>query len=85
MTSVRAPVPESVTMFGLHAALREQDALVQVGIALLASSNPLVVLGWQKLAEIRRDSELVAEIAAEMEWTESDVDDLFRRAARISV
>ena len=85
MTDIRAPVPQSVTMFGLHAALREQGALTKVGNALLGSSNPLIVLAWQRMAEMRRDSAIVAEIAAELSWTEAQIDDLFRRAARITV
>lgn len=85
MPEVRAPVPVAVSRFGLHAALREEDALVAVAAALLGSGNPLVVLGWKEMHEIRRDSAIVAEIADELEWTEDQVDDLFRRAARIVV
>ncbi len=85
MISVRAPVPVSVSMFGLHAALRERNALAGVAAALLSSNSPLIVLGWQKLSEIRRDSLLVSEMAAKMGWTQNEVDDVFRRAARIVI
>lgn len=47
------------------------------------STDELTKIAWANAQEFRRDSPMIANLAAIMGWTESQLDDLFRTASTI--
>ena len=65
-----------------------EAALYQAGLlddveALIAQSDPLVQIAWQRVTEFRRLSPMIASIAQALGWTDEQLDALFETAAGI--
>jgi hypothetical protein len=80
---IRSPVPAVVSAYQAQAALLSAGVL-DVVVAAVTAAGPGAELAWAKATEFQRASPMVAAIAAEMKWSDTFVDDLFRRAARIT-
>ena len=78
------PVPAVISRFQARAALMDAGLLADVELAV-GSAGPLVQLAWAEAVEWRRDSPTIAAIAASLDLTDGQLDDLFRAAALIAV
>ena len=81
--TIKRPVPVTVTKFQAKAALLMAGQLQAVE-DLIAQSDALTQLAWRE-ADFSRASPMIAGMAAQLEWDDAYLDDLFRRAARIVV
>ncbi len=79
----RNPVPQSVSRFQARAALHNAGLLPAVEAAIAASGDALAQIAWADAASFERSSPTVAAIAAGLGVTDSQIDDLFRAAAKI--
>ena len=70
--------------FQAMAALMDAGLLSSVNTAL-AAAGPLAQLAWAEATEFRRASPTIAAIAAGLDLTPEQVDDLFRAAMKIEV
>lgn len=80
---VRAPVPQNVTRFQAMAVLLTDGVLADVE-ALIAQSDPLTQLAWRE-ASFSRSSPTVSGLGALMGWDDDALDELFRRAGKVSI
>lgn len=71
-----------VSRFQARAALLGAGLLDDVEAAL-ANASPLARLAWADASEFRRNSPMIAELAAGLELDAETLDDLFRTAAGI--
>lgn len=78
------PVPAVISRFQARAALMDAGLLADVELAV-GSAGPLAQLAWAEAVEWRRDSPTIAAIAASLDLTDGQLDDLFRAAALIAV
>lgn len=62
--------------------LLERELLDEVEAVIVASGDPVVQLAWNSATEMKRLSPLVLMIAAEMEWDDAYLDDLFAEASK---
>lgn len=76
------PVPEKVSRFQARAALYQAGLLAGVE-SFVASASPLIQIAWADAQEFQRTSPTINTLAAQLGWTEGQVDDLFRAAAQI--
>jgi response regulator RpfG family c-di-GMP phosphodiesterase len=77
-----APVPTEVTNFQARAALRRAGLLEPVHAALLAAGGEAWD-AWEYANHLYRNGALVKAFAAQLGFTEEEIDDLFRVAAGI--
>jgi hypothetical protein len=78
-----APVPDEVTNFQARAALIAAGLFDAVDAAVRARPSPIALQAWDYANTIKRHGALVTEVAAELDLTEQQLDDLFRAAALI--
>ncbi len=78
--AVVAPVPVEITAGRLIQALAELD-LLDAADAAVAQSDALTQRLWARAPTFRRDDPLVAAIAAALNQSSDDLDDIFRLAA----
>lgn len=69
--------------FQLRAALHLADLLTLFETAV-AAADPLVRIAWADAATFRRDSTTIAAVAQAMDLSDTEIDDLFRRAMQIT-
>lgn len=74
------PVPQSVTPRQARLALLAAGLLDDVNAAV-AAAGPQAQIDWDYALEIRRDNALIASMAAGLNLTDEQIDDLFRAAA----
>jgi hypothetical protein len=77
-------VPVSVSRFQAKAAMLQAGLLDQVEL-LIAGGDAVTQLAWAEAVEYRRDSPLINSLAAAMDMTAEQVDDLFIAAGQVSV
>lgn len=77
------PVPREVTNFQARAALLVAGLFEVVDAALKAGNDPVALQAWEYANTIARDGELVNRLAAQLNLTQANLDDLFRNAGRI--
>ncbi len=77
------PVPEQVSRFQAMAALSAAGLLASAEAAVTTAGG-LTLLAWDEALYFRRDSAVIAAMAAALELTTEQVDDLFRAAAIIA-
>lgn len=83
--AVVAAVPKSVSRFQALAALLQAGLLDDVDAYMdLPETDPFVALAWKEAQDFRRDSSIVASVAAVFGMTDSHIDDLFAFAATIT-
>lgn len=80
-----APVPAVVSRLQARLALLGAGMLQAVEDHIADSGDAMLQLVWAEATEWRRDSPTIATIAAALELTEDQVDQLFRAAGEISV
>ena len=81
----QALVPQFVSRFQAKAALAGAGLLDTVEAMMSNSETPIVArLAWQDALEFRRDSPTILTMAASLELTPAQVDDLFIAAAQIT-
>lgn len=73
-------VPQSVTPLQARKALRQAN-LYDTVMAWIGQQSDEVQETWEYALEIRRDNPIIADVAAALELTEQQVDDLFILAA----
>jgi hypothetical protein len=78
------PVPAEVSPLQAALALQAFGRLAGVEAAV-AAGGQLAQLAWQRASVFRRDSQLLAEIAAAVPGLADQLDDIFRAAAKIAV
>ena len=78
------PVPEAVSMFQCRAILIANELFDTVDAAMKAAGG-INEQAWEYATEVRRDSQLVLAMAAQLELTEAQIDDLFIAAAQVTV
>lgn len=79
-------VPRSVSRFEARAALHYAGLLESVEAYMAQPGVDVITrLAWADATDFERDSPMLASIAALLNLTEQQVDDLFRAAAQISV
>lgn len=78
------PVPLYVSTFQARAVLLE-EGLLQAVTAAIATADPVAQLAWDRVTVFRRDSPTIALVAQALGLTAAQLDDFFRRAAKISV
>ena len=71
-----------VSKFQAKAALMQAD-LLDATQAAIADADALTKLAWADAQEFRRNSPMIATLAAALDLTDEQVDDLFRSAAEI--
>lgn len=76
-------IPAVVSRFQAKAAMLQAGMLDQVE-ALIAGGDAVTQLAWAEAVEYRRDSPLINSLAAAMDLTAEQVDDLFIAAAKVS-
>jgi hypothetical protein len=77
-----APVPQSVSPRQARTALRAAGLLSDVNAAVAAAGEQAQI-DWDYALEIRRDDALIASMAASLNITNEQIDDLFRAAAQV--
>jgi hypothetical protein len=75
-------VPKVVTRFQARAALLQAGLLPQVE-ALMANATPMAKIAWSDVQEFRRTSPLLLSMAAAMNLTSAQLDQLFITASGI--
>lgn len=78
-------VPAFVPMWKAKTALAMAGKLSAANAAVSASGNDVVMLAWEYAADIHRDSVALQQMAAALNLTESEVDQLFIAANAIVV
>lgn len=74
-----------VSRFQAKAALTQAGLMPQIeAIMQDPETSDIVKLAWQDALEFRRDSLVINDLAAALDLTETEVDDLFRAAALIT-
>jgi hypothetical protein len=76
------PVPASVSPRQARTALRAAGLLSAVNAAVAAAGEQAQI-DWDYALEVRRDNPLIASMAAGLNLTSEQVDDLFRAAAQV--
>jgi hypothetical protein len=74
------PVPAIISRFQGLAALASLGKLDAANAAVAAHANPVVPIAWANVQEFRRDSEMLAEMAAVIDV---DLDEVFTLGAQI--
>ena len=83
-------VPESVTAFQIKAALHALPAISGPGTlydeinSLLVSVGGVSYLAWEYATDVTRNGQLVNSLASQLGWTQTQLDDLFITADKIS-
>lgn len=80
------PVPQSVTRRQARLALLQAGLLDLVETAIESMDEPArsaARIEWEDATEIRRDHALIAALAAEVELTDEQIDNLFKAAAAL--
>lgn len=77
-----APIPTVVPMRQARLALLQQNLLATVNAAIAAGSEADQIT-WEYATEVDRNSPLVANMAAALNLTEQDLDNLFTLAATL--
>lgn len=78
------PVPQAVSRFQARAVLHLAGLLPAVEAYMVdPETDMLMKLAWTDAQEFRRDSPTIAAVAASLEITETQLDDLFTQAAQI--
>lgn len=80
---VVATVPASVSRFQARAALREAGLIDQIE-AVIGSADEITQEAWASAISFERSSPTIATLAATLGLADTQVDDLFRRAAQIT-
>jgi hypothetical protein len=76
------PVPQAATKLQLRNAAKKSNKWAFIKAAIAAADEDTRE-GWELATEIHRDNPLVNALAAAAGWSKSEVDDLFRLAARM--
>lgn len=76
------PVPSVVSMFQARAVLMAAG-LYETVDAAMQQAGGVNLIAWEYATEVRRDSPLVQAMAAELNLSSEQVDELFRQAAAI--
>ena len=83
-TPAPAPVPQVVSRFQARAALHLAGLLEQVNAMMADPATPMLArLAWQDALEFRRQSPTVLAMAAALNLTDAQIDELFTTAAAI--
>jgi hypothetical protein len=80
------PVPEVVTMRQARLALLQAGKLADVDAAILALPSPdkeTAQISWEYATEVRRDSDLVKQLAPVLGLDDAAIDALFIQAATL--
>lgn len=80
--TVAAPVPAEISMLQARLALAHAGLLAIVQTAI-SSADEQTQLYWEYASGLHRDHPLVATLSAALHLTSSQIDDLFRAAAKI--
>lgn len=73
-----------VSPFQTKAALLQAGLLTQVEAVINdPATDPLVVLAWNNASEFRRTSPMIAALAAQLNLSDEQLDELFTNAAKI--
>lgn len=75
-------VPQSVTRRQAWRAL-QATGLLSVVQSYVDAADEVVRIDWETAAEYRRSNQIIATAAAELGWTEQQLDQLFTDAAAI--
>lgn len=78
-------IPPNVAMWQAKAALQHAGLLDAANAAIAATGNPVLSFFWQSATSIDRASSTLARIAATLNMTPAQVDDLFIAAAAIAL
>lgn len=78
----QAPVPSVVTMRQARSALSRSGLLTTVNAAVAAADEETRI-AWEFSTEVQRDFPLVQTLAAALNLSESDLDNLFALAATL--
>lgn len=82
--SLPPAVPESVQAWQAKTALLEAGLLDDVeAIMANQATDKKIVIAWQGAPNFRRDSPMIAALAAQLKLTDKQVDDLFFAAAAV--
>lgn len=85
MDPVPVAVPHSVTRFQAKAALSDFGMLGNVEALMSAPETPMIYkLAWAEALSFERHSQTVAVMGLALDLSDSDLDDLFVAAAKIS-
>ena len=76
------PVPQVVSRFQARASLYQANMLESAELAV-SNADPLTQMAWADAQEFRRDSPSVGVIAAALNLTDAEIDDLFIAASDI--
>ena len=79
----RTPVPASASRFRASGALALAGLVPSVDAAIAASDNIIAQLAWADAQVFERSSPTIAAMAIAIGLTESQIDNLFRQAAKI--
>ncbi|KQT82435.1 hypothetical protein ASG59_18760 [Methylobacterium sp. Leaf466] len=74
--------PLVVTRRQMILALNAQGKLVEVN-TIVASASLTVQLSWGETTSFKRDDPIIMAMASLNDWTDNDLDDLFRLAATL--
>lgn len=83
-------VPQSVSMYHAQFVLYNTPSatagksLLDLANAAVESAGPMAALAWSKASQINRDSPMLASIAAALQMTDKQIDDLFIAAAAVT-
>ena len=77
-------VPQTITRFQALAVLHNAGLLAQAQAAVTASTDPLVGLAWNNAQSFERNSPMLASLAATLNITATQLDNLFIEGAGIS-
>lgn len=77
-------VPESVTRFQARQALKAAGLLGTVDAAVAASGNVAIQDAWAEALNFKRQSPSILAMAAALNLTSAQLDDLFRAAAAVT-
>jgi hypothetical protein len=84
LTAISPPVPRVVSRFKARAALHAAG-LFEIVDAIMAdpATTELTRMAWDEATEFARDSPTVAAMAAALDLSSDDIDELFRMANKV--